>query len=92
VDHGYFLKVREPEWYQHRMLKGPDTPVNLHAFSQGCVEIDRMLKFRDWLRFNEPDRKLYEATKIKLAMVHWNTIQEYADAKSTIVEDILTRV
>jgi GrpB-like predicted nucleotidyltransferase (UPF0157 family) len=92
VDQGYFLKVREPEWYQHRMLKGPDTPVNLHVFSRGCVEIDRMLKFRDWLRVNESDRKLYEATKIKLAMHNWNTKQEYADAKTTVVEDILTRV
>ena len=92
VDQGYFLKVREPEWYQHRMLKGPDTQVNLHVFSRGCVEIDRMLKFRDWLRVSESDRKLYEVTKIKLGMHNWNTIQEYADAKTTVVEDILTRV
>ena len=22
---GYVLKIREPEWYQHRLFKGPDT-------------------------------------------------------------------
>ena len=47
---GYSLRIREIDWYEHRMLKGPDTDVNLHVFSSGCVEIDRLLMFRDWLR------------------------------------------
>src|SRR6185436_9879502 len=33
---GYVLRIREPEWYEHRVLKGPDTDVNLHVFSPGC--------------------------------------------------------
>src|SRR5690349_13612520 len=32
---GYTLRVREPDWYQHRFFWGPDTAVNLHVFSQG---------------------------------------------------------
>ena len=44
---GYLLRIREPNWYQHRMFKGPDTDINLHVFSDGCPEIDRMLLFRD---------------------------------------------
>jgi GrpB-like predicted nucleotidyltransferase (UPF0157 family) len=44
---GYVLHIREPSWYEHRVFKGPDTDVNLHVFSQGCPEIDRMLLFRD---------------------------------------------
>src|SRR5919206_3260038 len=47
---GYVLRIREPDWYQHRLFKGPDTDVNLHVLSTGCAEIDRMLLFRDWLR------------------------------------------
>jgi GrpB-like predicted nucleotidyltransferase (UPF0157 family) len=39
--YGYLLRIREPNWFQHRMLKGPDANINLHVFSTGCVEIDR---------------------------------------------------
>src|SRR5215831_2088832 len=44
---GYVLRLREPDWHEHRLFKGPDTEVNLHCFSQGCPEIQRMLTFRD---------------------------------------------
>src|SRR6266567_2187781 len=37
----YVLHIREPDWYEHRLLKGPDTAINLHVFSPGCPEIDR---------------------------------------------------
>jgi GrpB-like predicted nucleotidyltransferase (UPF0157 family) len=88
---GYVLKIREPEWYEHRMFKGPDTDINLHVFSSGCSEIDRMLLFRNWLRSNESDRRLYEHTKRELARNNWKYTQNYADAKTAIVEEILTR-
>lgn len=88
---GYFLRIREPNWHQHRLLKGPDTNINLHVFSRDCVEIDRMLRFRDRLRANPADRKLYEHAKRNLAGRIWRHVQNYADAKSSIVEDILAR-
>ncbi|GAA6620697.1 GrpB family protein [Scytonema sp. NUACC26] len=88
---GYVLTIREPDWYQHRMLKGPDTDVNLHIFSQGCAEIERMLLFRNWLRCNPGDRQLYEQTKRQLAQQSWKYTQNYADAKSTVVAEILAR-
>ncbi|HZU66661.1 MAG TPA: GrpB family protein [Ktedonobacteraceae bacterium] len=88
---GYVLRIREPGWYEHRVFKGPDTNVNLHVFSQGCPEIDRMLLFRDWLRGNPSDRHLYEQTKRTLARQNWKYTQNYADAKTTVVEEILTR-
>src|ERR671935_656307 len=46
---GYVLRIREPDWYEHRVFKGPDTNVNVHVFSPGCPEIERMVRFRDWL-------------------------------------------
>jgi GrpB-like predicted nucleotidyltransferase (UPF0157 family) len=86
---GYVLRIREPEWHEHRLLK--DTNVNVHVFSEGCVEIERMLLFRDWLRRNPADRQLYERTKRELAGQEWQFVQEYADAKSAVVEQIIDR-
>jgi len=88
---GYVLRIREPDWYQHRVFKGPDTDVNLHVFSEGCEEIERILLFRDRLRADDADRALYERTKRDLARRTWKYTQNYADAKSTVVEAIIAR-
>ena len=88
---GYVLRIREPDWYEHRLFKGPDANINLHVFSAGCIEIDRMLGFRDHLRTNASDRELYAATKHELASRRWRYVQEYADAKTEVVEAIIAR-
>jgi len=88
---GYELRLREPDWFEHRMLRGYDPPVNLHVFPQGCEEVERMLRFRDRLRANEADRELYERTKRELAASEWKYVQNYADAKSAVVAEILSR-
>ena len=88
---GYVLVIREPDWYEHRVFKGPDTNVNLHVFSPGCQEIERMVGFRDWLRGHDDDRDLYERTKRDLATREWKFVQNYADAKTDIVEEIVAR-
>jgi GrpB-like predicted nucleotidyltransferase (UPF0157 family) len=88
---GYVLRIREPDWHQHRLLKGPDTEINLHVFTVGCVEIDRMLRFRDHVRTNADDRALYQQAKVDLARRQWKYTQHYADAKSSVVEDIIAR-
>jgi GrpB-like predicted nucleotidyltransferase (UPF0157 family) len=88
---GYVLQIREPDWYEHRMFKGPDTDINLHIFSAGCSEINRMLLFRNWLRDHATDRQLYERTKRELARQDWRYMQNYADAKTAVVKMILTR-
>jgi GrpB-like predicted nucleotidyltransferase (UPF0157 family) len=88
---GYTLRIREPDWYEHRGLKGPDTALNLHVFSAGCEEIDRMLVFRDRLRADGADRELYERRKRELAQREWKYVQHYADAKGEVVQEILAR-
>lgn len=88
---GYVLRIREPDWYEHRVFKGADTDINLHVFSQDCPEIDRMLLFRNWLRSNASDRLFYERTKRELARLDWKYTQNYADAKTTVIEEILKR-
>ncbi|MFZ0892858.1 MAG: GrpB family protein [Thermoplasmata archaeon] len=86
---GYALRIREPDWHQHRLLKGPDINVNLHVFSSGSGEIVRMLSLRDRLRTDEADRELYARTKQRLAGRTWKFVQDYADAKSEVIEAIL---
>jgi GrpB-like predicted nucleotidyltransferase (UPF0157 family) len=50
-----------------------------------------MLRFRDWLRRHPDDRALYEQTKRDLARRTWAFRQQYADAKSEVVQAILAR-
>jgi GrpB-like predicted nucleotidyltransferase (UPF0157 family) len=88
---GYVLRVREPDWFEHRLFKGPGTAVNVHVFSAGATETDRMLLFRDWLRSRDDERDLYLAAKRELAQRTWRHVQNYADAKSGVVEQILAR-
>ena len=88
---GYVLRAREPGWFEHRMFKGPDTDINLHVFTVGAAEIDRMLLFRDWLRANDADRGAYLQVKRDLAKRTWLHVQHYADAKTAIVEQIIAR-
>jgi GrpB-like predicted nucleotidyltransferase (UPF0157 family) len=87
----FVLRIREPDWHEHRLLKSSDIKANLHVFSDGCEEIDRMLLFRDWLRTHDDDRLLYEETKRVLAARTWKYKQNYADAKSKVVQEILAK-
>ena len=88
---GYRLHIREPRWHEHRMFKGPDTDINLHVLSHQCPEIERIFTFRNWLRINESDRELYEHTKRELARKQWKDTQSYADAKTAVIETIMSR-
>jgi GrpB-like predicted nucleotidyltransferase (UPF0157 family) len=88
---GFVLRIREPDNYEHRMLKGGQEDVNLHVFGAGCPEIARMLRFRDRLRTHPADRERYAAVKRELAARRWRHVQNYADAKTAVVEEILAR-
>ncbi len=88
---GFALTIREPGWHEHRMLKGTAPDTNLHVFSAGCAEAGRMIAFRDRLRTCNEDRDLYAQTKRDLAMREWKQVQDYADAKTVVVEAILAR-
>ncbi|MEU2014268.1 GrpB family protein [Nocardia sp. NPDC019302] len=95
---GYALRVRQPNWYQHRCLvrrvqSGARRSVNLHVFApeSGAPEIERILAFRDRLRTHDEDREYYERTKRALARRDWKFVQHYANAKSEVIEEILGR-
>ncbi|MGW4796490.1 GrpB family protein [Nonomuraea sp. NPDC004297] len=93
---GFRLAVREPDWHEHRtfmkrIVDGDDVDVNLHTYPEGCVRGERDVLFRTWLREHDEDRELYERTKRALAAQVWKYMQNYADAKTTVIEDIRSR-
>lgn len=85
------LRIREPDWFEHRLFRTAGQEVNLHVFSAGCLETERMVRFRDWLRSDPADRDLYARTKRELAARPWKYVQQYADAKTGVVEQIMAR-
>ncbi len=88
---GYRLTVREPDWYEHRLFKGPDTNINLHVFPPGTEEHQRHLLFRDRLRTHPDDFAYYLSTKRELAAREWRYVQWYAEAKGAVIREILDR-
>jgi GrpB-like predicted nucleotidyltransferase (UPF0157 family) len=74
-----------------RSASNVDTEIYLHVFSSGCPEIDRLLVFRDRLRSNAADRDLYARTKLALARQEWKYVQNYADSKTVVIEEIVAR-
>jgi GrpB-like predicted nucleotidyltransferase (UPF0157 family) len=88
---GFSFSLREPEWHEHRLFREEQPRVNLHVFGAACTEVARMLAFRDHLRNDHLDRELYRSTKLRLAARDWERVQDYADAKSEVVLDIMGR-
>jgi len=86
---GFVLRVREPDFHEHRMFRTMDKDVHIHVLSEGSAEIDRYLVFRDRLRNSESDRQAYEKVKRKLAKGEWEDMNDYANAKTQIVERII---
>ena len=50
-----------------------------------------MLTFRDWLRNNPDDKMLYQRKKADLADKIWKHTQNYADAKTEIIQEIMAK-
>lgn len=95
---GFTLRVREPDWLEHRCLArrvedGAPHSVNLHVLSpaRAAVEIERILAFRDRLRTHDDERAHYERAKRELAQRRWKYVQHYANAKSDVIEEIIAR-
>lgn len=86
---GYSLRVREPSFFEHRMLRTAARDVHVHVYSPGTPEIGRIITFRDRLRRSAEDRVRYEAVKRRLAAQSWPDMDAYAEAKTSIIESIM---
>jgi GrpB-like predicted nucleotidyltransferase (UPF0157 family) len=85
---GFELRVREPD---HRMFRTPQRDMHLHVYADGRPEARDYLDLRDWLRVSSADRTLYANVKRHLAQRQWADMNDYADAKTDVVLDILAR-
>ena len=85
---GYELRVREPG---HRMLRTTKRDVHVHIWADADPEVDRYLAFRDRLRRSPEDRAAYVQLKRDLASREWSDMNEYAEAKTELVDAIITR-
>lgn len=88
LEAGYELRVREPA---HRMVRTPGRDVHVHIVEIGDQQATDYLDLRDHLRRHPDDRALYERTKRALAQRDWDDVNEYADAKSDVIAQILER-
>jgi GrpB-like predicted nucleotidyltransferase (UPF0157 family) len=89
---GFVLTVREPDWEQHRCLRGSAPAANVHVWSPGSVEARRHLAFRDWLLEHEDDRTMYGDLKAKLAAQGFTDVMVYNNAKGGLIYDIYERI
>jgi GrpB-like predicted nucleotidyltransferase (UPF0157 family) len=83
---GYPLRVIEPE---HRMFRTPTRDVHVHLWRADSDDERRHLLFRDRLRASSEDRVRYETVKRELAAREWEDSNDYADAKSEVVTEIM---
>lgn len=88
---GYVLRVREPSFDEHRMLRSPNLDMHLHVFPPTSREVDRHLVLRDLLRSDPAARQLYADTKRRLADSDWPTVDHYVDAKRNVIEHLLAQ-
>ena len=90
---GYELRVREPDWFEHRCLAGPAPKANVHVWAAGATqEAQRHAAFRDWLVADDDDRAAYGALKRDLAAQGFSDTMHYNNAKAALIYDIYERI
>lgn len=89
---GFVLRIRQPEWNEHRVFKSERVNSNLHVWSADSSEITRHINFRDWLRTHPEDMARYATAKQEIASSDFATMPEYADAKNDVIREIQARI
>ncbi len=91
---GFVLRIREPWWYRHRMLRLDEPAANLHVFGCESPEPLRHRIFRDWLRLHSEERVLYAGAKsdaMTAATSRGEDVTQYNERKSKILREIYVR-
>lgn len=92
---GLQLRIREPRWHEHRLVRGERPRVNLHVFSPGCPETVRHLMFRDWLRSHPDDAERYahmKRTAAAAATAADESVMDYNLRKEAVIREIYARM
>lgn len=86
---GYEAKGEYGIPFRRYFQKGGDRRTyNVHVFEEGNPDIDRHLKFRDWMRTHINDRDAYGVLKTELALKYPNDIMSYCLGKDSFIADI----
>ena len=91
---GFVLRIREPWWYRHRMLRLQDPSANLHVWGLDSPEPLRHRIFRDWLRLDASDRSVYVSAKrdaLRTASELGEDVNGYNERKSRTLREIYAR-
>jgi GrpB-like predicted nucleotidyltransferase (UPF0157 family) len=91
---GFELRIREPWWYGHRLLRASGPACNLHVFGPDSPEPVKHRIFRDWLRANPDERELYARTKRAAAAASnagGEHVMDYNARKEQVVREIYHR-
>lgn len=64
---------------------------NVHAFVEGCPDIERHLVFRDFMKSHPEEARAYSELKQRLAAAHPTDIEAYMAGKDAFVKDMQTR-
>jgi GrpB-like predicted nucleotidyltransferase (UPF0157 family) len=91
---GFELRVREPWWFGHRVLRALKPRCHLHVFGYDSPEIVKHRLFRDWLRGNTDERDLYASTKWEAAAaasLAGEHSMQYNARKEQVVREIYHR-
>jgi len=88
---GFRLVIREPWWYDHRVLVTDEPRGNLHVFGFDSPEPVRHRIFRDWLRGNPGERDRYAAAKRQAASIAnagGEHVMQYNARKQQVIREI----
>lgn len=86
---GYETKGENGIAFRRYFQKGGELRThNVHMYEEGDPEIDRYLRFRDWLRTHPEDAQKYAELKTKLAAEFSHDIIQYCNGKDAFVADI----
>ena len=91
---GFRLRVREPWWHGHRVLRADEPTCNLHVFGFDSPELIKHRIFRDWLRGNPGDRDRYAAIKRQAAAdanAAAEHVMQYNARKQQVIREIYYR-
>jgi GrpB-like predicted nucleotidyltransferase (UPF0157 family) len=92
---GFWLRIREPAWHEHRLLYAEHPHANLHVFGPGSPEVVRHRLLRDWLLAHDDDRARYAAAKraaASAANAGGESTMDYNQRKEPVVREILDRM
>lgn len=86
---GYEAKGEYGIAFRRYFPKGKDIRTHqVHIYEEGDPEIDRYLKFRDWMRSHKDDAQAYANLKIELAAKFPQDILQYCNGKDAFVANI----